>query len=59
MDTNLAYMYKMIEKTKISKDGLGLNKQALAEYGAKVKLFKGVKHGLNAFVIMEKNIISL
>ena len=43
MDTNLAYMYKMIEKTKISKDGLGLNKQALVDYGAKVNLFLGVE----------------
>ena len=66
MDTNLAYMYKMIEKTKISKDGLGLNKQALAEYGAKVKLFKGVKtwfkrirnYGKKHNIIVEHYIIS-
>lgn len=66
MDTNLAYMYKMIEKTKISKDGLGLNKQALVDYGAKVNLFLGVEswfkrirdYGKKHNIIVEHYIIS-
>lgn len=40
MDTNLAYMYKMVEK---SQGNFSLNKQVLADYGAKVELFPGVE----------------
>ena len=40
MDTNLAYMYKMVEK---SQGNFRLDKKILADYGAKVELFPGVK----------------
>ncbi len=40
MDTNLAYMYKMVEEAEGS---LILNKKELAKYGMNVKLFDGVK----------------
>ena len=36
MDTNLAYMYKMVEK---SQGNFRLDKKILADYGAKVELF--------------------
>lgn len=39
MDSNLAYMLKMVEK---SKDRLVFSREMLAQYGAKVKLFDGV-----------------
>lgn len=55
MDTNLAYMYKMVEK---SQGNFRLDKKILADYGAKVELFLASKHGSNAFAIMVKNIIS-
>mgnify|MGYP003620572086 CR=1 FL=1 len=40
MDTNLAYMYKMLEA---SYNNFYLNKKALMEYGSKVELFNGVE----------------
>lgn len=39
MDTNLAYMYKMVEE---SQGKIVFNRKSLAEYGSKVKLFPGV-----------------
>lgn len=40
MDTNLAYMYKMIKEAE---GNLVFTKKALADYGAKVALFPGVR----------------
>ena len=40
MDTNLAYMYKMLEEAE---GALVFNKETLADYGAKVRLFPGVE----------------
>ena len=36
-------MYKMVEKSQ----NFRLDKKILADYGAKVELFPGVKHGSN------------
>lgn len=63
MDTNLAYMYKMVEEAE---GNFILNKKALAMYGAKVQLFDGVKewfgrireYGKEKAVIVEHYIIS-
>ncbi len=63
MDSNLAYMYKMMEEAE---GRLVLNKAALAEYGSKVKLFPGVEnwfqrirnYGKEQGVIIEHYIIS-
>ena len=63
MDSNLAYMYKMVEE---SEGKLIFNKEKLAEYGSKVKLFKGVEdwferirsYGAERGVIVEHYIIS-
>lgn len=63
MDGNLAYMYKMVEEAQ---GNLVLNKKALADYGAKVKLYEGVKdwfgrireYGRNQGIIVEHYIIS-
>lgn len=40
MDANLAYMYKMVEEAQ---GNFVLNKKALAEYGSRVELYKGVE----------------
>lgn len=40
MDSNLAYMYKMVQEAE---GNLVFSKKALAEYGARVKLFSGVE----------------
>ncbi len=63
MDTNLAYMYKMIEKAQ---GRMVVTRQKLAEYGSKVGLFPGVRHwferirqyGQEHGVIVEHYIIS-
>lgn len=63
MDTNLAYMYKMVEK---SQGNFSLNRQVLADYGAKVELFPGVEtwfkrirdYGKSHNIIIEHYIIS-
>ena len=63
MDNNLAYMYKMMREAE---GNLILNKKALAEYGAQVKLFEGVDgwferirlYGQEHHVIVEHYIIS-
>ena len=63
MDTNLAYMYKMVEK---SQGNFRLDKKILADYGAKVELFPGVKswfkrirnYGKKHNIIIEHYIIS-
>lgn len=63
MDQNLAYMYKMIEK---SRGKFVFNKKALEDYGAGVSLFPGVedwferirKYGEAHGVIVEHYIIS-
>jgi len=63
MDSNLAYMYKMMEEAE---GNLVLNKSALAEYGSHVKLFPGVEgwferirgYGGEHGVIVEHYIIS-
>lgn len=63
MDTNLAYMYKMVEEAE---GNFILNKKELANYGLKVKLFDGVKewfsrireYGIQRGVIVEHYIIS-
>lgn len=63
MDTNLAYMYKMIEKAQ---GRLIVTQQKLEEYGSKVGLFPGVKgwfdrirqYGAEHGVIVEHYIIS-
>lgn len=63
MDSNLAYMYKMMEEAE---GKLVLTKAALAEYGSRVKLFPGVEgwferireYGKGHDVIVEHYIIS-
>ena len=63
MDQNLAYMYKMVTEAE---GNFVLNKKALADYGAKVQLFPGVKswfertkaYGMEHGVIVEHYIIS-
>lgn len=63
MDQNLAYMYKMVEE---SEGHFVFNKEKLAEYGSKVKLFPGVPewferiraYGAEQGVIVEHYIIS-
>lgn len=63
MDSNLAYMYKMVQE---SEGNFVFNKTTLAEYGAKVKLFNGVEewferirqYGKEHNVIIEHYIIS-
>ena len=40
MDTNLAYMYKMVHEAR---GRIVLTRKSLEEYGAKVKLFPGVE----------------
>lgn len=63
MDENLAYMYKMVEEAE---GNFVLNRRALAEYGAKVKLYRGVeswfsrlqKYGKERGVEVEHYIIS-
>lgn len=63
MDQNLAYMYKMVEEAE---GNLVLNKEALANYGAKVQLFEGVpewfgrirEYGVVKGIIIEHYIIS-
>lgn len=63
MDGNLAYMYKMVQE---SEGNLVFNKKTLAEYGAKVQLFPGVRewferirtYGIDHHVIVEHYIIS-
>lgn len=63
MDSNLAYMYKMVEEAE---GNFILSKKTLAEYGAKVKLFEGVdtwferirEYGKEHGVIVEHYIIS-
>lgn len=63
MDTNLAYMYKMVQE---SEGKLIFSRESLAGYGAKVKLFPGVTewferiraYGKEHGVIVEHYIIS-
>lgn len=63
MDTNLAYMYKMIEKAQ---GRMVVTREKLAEYGSKVGLFPGVRtwfdrirqYGAEHGVIVEHYIIS-
>ena len=63
MDGNLAYMYKMVVEAE---GNLVLNRKALMEYGAKVKVFPGVEqwfdrireYGKENGVIVEHYIIS-
>ena len=63
MDSNLAYMYKMVEE---SEGKIIFNKEKLAEYGSKVQLFNGVEdwferiraYGAERDVIVEHYIIS-
>ena len=63
MDSNLAYMYKMVREAE---GNLILNRQALMDYGAKVQLFPGVEtwfrrlreFGKEQGVIVEHYIIS-
>lgn len=63
MDNNLAYMYKMVEEAE---GNFVLNRKALADYGSKVKLFKGVdgwfgrikEYGRENGVIVEHYVIS-
>ena len=63
MDGNLAYMYKMVIEAE---GNLVLNRKALMEYGAKVKVFPGVEqwfdrireYGKENGVIVEHYIIS-
>lgn len=63
MDQNLAYMYKMIEK---SHGKFYVTKEKLSEYGSKVKLYNGVEtwferisqYGEKKGVIVEHYIIS-
>lgn len=63
MDNNLAYMWKMVQE---SEGRMVFNKEKLAEYGAKVKLFDGVEewferiraYGKAHHVIVEHYIIS-
>ena len=51
MDQNLAYMYVMKQEAE---GKVLFTKKTLAEYGANVELFPGVKDGLSVFVSMEK-----
>lgn len=63
MDSNLAYMYKMLKEAE---GNLIFSREALAEYGAKVQLFPGVEgwferireYGRESGVIVEHYIIS-
>ena len=63
MDSNLAYMYKMVREAE---GNLVLNRKALMDYGAKVKVFPGVEewferireYGKQENVIVEHYIIS-
>lgn len=63
MDTNLAYMYLMMEEAR---GNLVFNRDALAEYGSRVKLFPGAEdwferiraYGAEHGVIVEHYIIS-
>ena len=63
MDTNLAYMYLMMEEAR---GNLVFNRRALEEYGSKVKLFPGAeewfdrirRYGEDHGVIVEHYIIS-
>lgn len=63
MDTNLAYMYKMVQEAR---GRIVLTKKRLEEYGAKVQMFPGVelwferikKYGEKYGVIVEHYIIS-
>lgn len=63
MDNNLAYMWKMVQE---SEGRMVFNKEELAEYGARVKLFDGVEdwferiraYGKTRNVIVEHYIIS-
>ncbi len=63
MDSNLAYMYKMVQEAE---GNLVLNKAVLEEYGARVALFPGVRewfgrireYGKQHHVIVEHYIIS-
>lgn len=63
MDSNLAYMYKMVREAE---GNLILNRKALMDYGAKVKVFPGVEtwferireYGKAENVIIEHYIIS-
>lgn len=63
MDSNLAYMLKMVEEAR---GQLILNKKALADYGSKVELYQGVNtwferirnYGKEKGVIIENYIIS-
>lgn len=63
MDTNLAYMYKMVNEAR---GRIVLTKKSLQEYGSKVKLFPGVDewferiraYGAEHGVIVEHYIIS-
>lgn len=51
MDQNLAYMFTMIQKAH---GKFVFNREALMDYGAKVKLFPGVERGLKESGNMEK-----
>ena len=63
MDSNLAYMYKMVREAE---GNLVLNRRALMDYGAKVKVFPGVEtwferireYGRARGVLVEHYIIS-
>ena len=63
MDNNLAYMYKMVQEAE---GRIIFNREKLAEYGAKVRLFRGVEgwfdrirdYGRDHNVIVEHYIIS-
>lgn len=63
MDTNLAYMYKMVHEAR---GRIVLTRKSLEEYGSKVKLFPGVetwferinKYGEGKGVLVEHYIIS-
>ena len=63
MDSNLAYMYKMVQEAE---GNLVLNRKALMDYGSRVQLFPGVrdwfgrlrKYGADNGVIVEHYIIS-
>jgi len=63
MDSNLAYMYKMVEEAE---GNFVLSKKTLADYGSKVKLFTGVdtwferikEYGKENGILIEHYIIS-